>query len=113
VGVVDEAVENGVGIGRVADDGMPVLDGELAGYDGRSPAVPFFENLQEIVSGLGVERLESPVVEDEELDAAERAGDAGIAAIAAGERQLAEQLGDALIEDGAIVAAGLVAKRAG
>ena len=34
VGVMDEAVENGVGIGRVADHGVPILDGELAGYDG-------------------------------------------------------------------------------
>ena len=31
---MDEAVENGVGIGRVADHGVPILDGELAGYDG-------------------------------------------------------------------------------
>jgi hypothetical protein len=29
--VVDETVENGVGIGRIADHGMPALDGELAG----------------------------------------------------------------------------------
>jgi hypothetical protein len=65
------------------------------------------------VSGLGVERLESPIVEYEELDAAERADDPRIATVAAGERQLAEQLGDALIEDRPIIPAGLVAERAG
>jgi hypothetical protein len=35
--VVDEAVENGVGIGRIADHGVPALDRELAGDDGGVP----------------------------------------------------------------------------
>ena len=112
VGVVDEAVENGVGIGGIADHGVPVFDGKLAGDDGGSAPVAFLEDFEQVVTGLGIERLESPIVENEKLDAAERAGEAGIAAVAAGERQIAEQLGDALIENGAIVAAGLVAERA-
>ena len=59
----------------------------------------------------GVEGFETPVVEDEELYAAERALDAGIAAIAAGERKVSEQLGNALVEDGTVIAAGFVAER--
>ena len=109
---MDEAVEDGVGIGRVADHRVPVLDGKLTGDDGGSAAVAIFEDLEQVVASLGVERVEPPIVENEELDAAQRAADAGISAIAAGERQLAEQFGDALIEDRAVVAAGLVAKRA-
>jgi hypothetical protein len=35
----------------------------------------------------------------------------GIAAIAAGEREVGEELGNALIEDRAVVAAGFVAER--
>ena len=69
---------------------MPALDRELAGDDGGAPPVAFFENLQEVMTGLCVERLESPVVEDEELDAAERADDPRVATVASGERQLAE-----------------------
>ena len=38
-----------------------------------------FDNLKQVVTLLGAERLEAPVVEDEELDAAERARDAGMA----------------------------------
>jgi hypothetical protein len=75
VGVVDEPVEDGVGVGRVSDDGVPVLDGELAGDDGRSSSVAFLEYLEEVVARLGVERLKPPVIENEQLDAAERAGD--------------------------------------
>jgi hypothetical protein len=107
VGVVDDAIENGVGIGGIADQLMPFVDGNLAGDDGRSAAVAFFENLEEIVTSGGIEGLETPVVEDEQLYAAERSLDAGIAAIAAGEREVGEQFGNALVEDGAVVAAGL------
>src|SRR5262249_20078578 len=52
-------------------------------------------------------------VEDEELDTAERAQDAGVAAVAAGQGQIGEQPRDALVEYGAIVAAGLIAERRG
>ena len=34
MGVVDEAVEDGVGIGRVADYLVPFVDRDLAGQDG-------------------------------------------------------------------------------
>jgi hypothetical protein len=90
---------------------MPALDGELAGDDGRAAPVALLENLQEIVAGLCIERLEPPIVEDEELDAAEGADDARIAAVATGERQLAEELGETLIENRSIIPAGLVAER--
>jgi hypothetical protein len=52
-------------------------------------------------------------VEDQELDAAERAHQAGIAAVAAGEREIAEHAGRALMEHRAIVAAGFVAEGTG
>ena len=109
---MDEAVEDRIGIGRVANDRVPILHGELAGDDGRAAAIAFFQDFQQIVPGLGIERFQSPIIQNQQLDATERAGDAGIAAVAARERQVAEQLGDALIEDGAIVAASLVAEGA-
>ena len=61
----------------------------------------------------GVERFEPPVVEDEQLDAPERSQQARIAAIAARQGKVGEELGNALVEDGAIVATGLVRQRAG
>jgi hypothetical protein len=77
VGVVDQAVEDSVGIGGVADQCVPLIDRELAGDDGGAVAVAVLEDLQEVVAGRGVERLEAPVVEDEEIDATERAQEAG------------------------------------
>src|SRR5947209_15733147 len=113
MGVVDEAVEDGVGVGRVANDLMPFIDGDLAGEEGRAAAVAFFEDLIEVAAGAGVEGIEAPIVENEELGAIEAAHDAGIAAVAARQREIGEQLGDALVEHRAVVATGLVAESAG
>jgi len=75
VGVMDQAIEDGVGIGGVADQRVPLIDRELAGDDGGAAAVAVLKDLQEVVASPGVERLEAPVVEDEKIDTAERAQD--------------------------------------
>src|SRR5260370_39153816 len=108
MGVVNEAVEDGISIGRVANEGVPFVDQDLAGEDGRAAPVAFLEDLVEVTTGTGVERFEAPIVEDEELDAGETAEDAGIATVTAGERKLGEELGNPLIENRAVVAAGLL-----
>src|ERR1700691_4110192 len=113
MGVVDEAVKDGVGIGRGAGDLVPFVDGDLAGEDGGSAAVAFFEDFVDVAAGAGVERIEPPIVEDEELGASEAAHDAGMAPVAASERQFGEELGYSLIENRAVVAAGLVSEGTG
>jgi len=65
VSVVDETVEDGVGVSRIADHGMPFVDRDLAGENGRAAAVALLEDLVEIVAGAGVERFEAPIVEDQ------------------------------------------------
>jgi hypothetical protein len=107
---VDDAIEDGVGVSGIADQLVPLIDGDLAGDDGRAAAVALLEDFEEVMASGGVERLETPIVEDEQLDAAEGSHDAGVTAIAAGEREIGEQLGNALVEDGAVVAAGFVAE---
>jgi hypothetical protein len=50
------AVEDGVGVGRVADEGMPPVDRELAGDEGGTAAISVHQNLQEVVAGAVIER---------------------------------------------------------
>jgi hypothetical protein len=57
VGVVDEVVQDGVGIGGVTDDGVPIFHRQLAGDDGGSPAIAFFKYVQEIVADCRDRRL--------------------------------------------------------
>lgn len=44
--VVDDAVENGVGDGRLTDDVVPPVDGNLAGDEGGAPAAALLDDLE-------------------------------------------------------------------
>ena len=46
VGVMHEPIEDGVRNGWIADDVVPMLDGELACHDRRGAAVAIFHDLQ-------------------------------------------------------------------
>ena len=73
MGIVDEAIEHGVGIGGISNEHMPLVHGELAGDDGGTMTIAIFEDFQEVVTGTSVERLEPPVIEDQQIDTAEPA----------------------------------------
>ena len=111
--IVHEAVQNGVGISGVANDLMPGGQRELGGDDRRSAAVSLLEDFEQIVTGAGVERFEAEVVENEQIGSAEGFDEARMAAVASGERQVFAELRPAMIEDGSIVATGLLADGAG
>src|SRR6202795_3210172 len=111
VRIMDEAIKDRVGVRRIAYDFVPALHGELRGDDGRPAAVSFLEDFENVVTGGGVERLQSPIVEDEQIGAPERAQDARMASVAARQGEVFEELGHAVIEHRSIVAAGLVAER--
>ncbi len=83
MGVVDDAVEDGIGQGRVADQVVPAIDGNLAGDQRRAAAVAVLDDLQEVVALLRTERFEPPVIEDQQLHSAERPHQPGVATIAA------------------------------
>ena len=44
---------------------MPAVDRQLAGDNGGAEFVAVIEDLQKVVTGGGIERLEAPIVEDE------------------------------------------------
>jgi len=50
MGVVNQAVEDGIGDGRIPDMFMPVLDRQLTGDDGRCVSVSVFNDLQKVSS---------------------------------------------------------------
>ena len=110
MGVVNEAVEDSVGVCGVADKGVPFVHGDLTGENGRTAPIAFLEDLVKVTTGTGVQRFEAPIVADEELDAGETTQNAGIATVTAGEREVGEELGNPLIENRAVVAAGLVSQ---
>jgi hypothetical protein len=110
--IVDEAVQDGVGVGGIPNNLMPGGQRKLGGDDRRSAAVSLLEDFEQIVTGAGVERLEAEVVENEQIGSAEGFDEARMAAVASCERQVLAELRPAMIEDGAIVAAGFLANGA-
>jgi hypothetical protein len=69
---------------------VPLVDGDLAGENGRAAPITFLEDLVKVTTGTGIERFEAPIVKDEELDAGEAAQDAVIANAPAAHRAIVE-----------------------
>jgi hypothetical protein len=62
MGIVNDAVQDGVAERGIADHVMPAVDGKLAGDEQRSLVVAVVDDLEQIATLLGGERLRSPVV---------------------------------------------------
>ena len=56
MGVVDDAVEDGVGDCGLADDVVPSIDRDLAGDEGGAAAVALLDDLEQIAALVGGER---------------------------------------------------------
>jgi len=113
MGIVNEAVQDGVGVGIVADGVMPGRHWKLAGDDGGAAAIAIFQDFEQIVASLGIEGLKAPVVQDQQFNLAQAFEFAGDAPVTAREREILQQAGEAGVEDRAVVAASLVSDGAG
>ena len=85
MGIVHKAVQNGVGVSGIANDLMPSGQRELGSDDGRSAAIPLFEDFEQITTGAGVKGLEAEVIENEKIGPTEGFDQARMATIASGE----------------------------
>ena len=90
--VVNEAIQDGVAEGWVADNVVPMFDGDLAGDDGGGATVA--------------------IIEDQELNAADGFEQSAMSAVAASQGERLEQARNAVILDRTIIAAGFVAEGA-
>ncbi len=64
-----QAVEDGVGECGLTQVGMPVRDGQLAGDDGGAAIETVIEDFQDIALGGLVQYGQSPVIEDQDVEA--------------------------------------------
>src|SRR5665213_3123531 len=110
--VVDEPVQDGVGDRGIGDHLVPVLNGELAGHDGTAATMSIVDDLQEVSALIQRQVGETPVIEDQQLDARDGLEQACMPAVTACECQGIEQPWQAMIKNRAIVAARRVCQRA-
>ena len=83
MGAVNDAVEDRVAEGGVADHLVPSTDRDLAGDQQRAAVVAVVDDLEQIAALLGIERLRPPIIDDQEPDAFERGQQPRQAALAA------------------------------
>ena len=112
MGVMNEAVEDSVGIGWITDDIVPAVDRKLACDDGGAAAIALLKDFQKILPCLGIEGCKAEVIEYEKIGAAERAQEAAMPAVAPGKGEIGKQFWHSAIENGTVVPAGFVAKSA-
>ena len=108
----EQAVADGVGLVGVADDGVPVGCGQLAGDEGGGTLGPVLNDLGE-VAPLGVaERREHPVVDGEQVEPGQPGEQPGVGAVAAADGELVQQARHADVAGGEATAAGPFDERA-
>ena len=112
MGVVDQAVEDGVGQGGMAEGLVPARHRQLAGDHGRTSLVALVEDFQQIPPALVVERSQPPVVEHQDLDLGERGHQLEVATVGPGEGEFREQVRQALVEGGVALPASDVGQGA-
>ena len=110
---MDEAVEDGVGDGGIADDFVPAVDGDLTGDDGGSSLISVLHDFEEIAPLIVAELFWSPVVQDEKIGPCEGFERSGVSAIAPCQGEGGEQPGGSMVGDGEVFPARLVAEGTG
>ena len=104
---MNETVQDRVAEGGIADNVVPMFDGDLAGDNGRGATVAIIKDLEQVAPLGLIKNRETPVIEDQELNAAEGFEQAAIATVAASESKRLKQARHAMVLDRAIVAASL------
>ncbi len=88
--ILYEAVQDGVAEGGIADDLMPVFDGDLACDDNRCATMAIIEDLEEVAPFGRIENRQAPIIEDKKLNVPERFEQPAITAVATRESERLE-----------------------
>src|SRR3989442_3351595 len=89
MGVVQQAVADRVGRGRLAEVVVPLGGRQLARDDGRVGAIAILQDLEEVAALRILDRRQPPVVDDEDIEAGELCEQADISGIRPGPGGLA------------------------
>ncbi len=112
MGVVEDAVEDGVGDRLIGEVLVPLLGRQLAGHDRRSLAVAVLEDLEQVTAFLVAGRAEAPVVDHEHVDARELDEQTDVTAVGARESKLVEKARGTTIDGAESATTRLLRERA-
>jgi hypothetical protein len=90
---VDEALQDGVGVGGVVDGLMPAIHGKLGRDNSGAASVSLLEDFEQVVASARVERLQAPVIQYQQIGLAEGFQHAGMAPVSARRARSSQSLG--------------------
>ena len=108
MGIVHQAIADGVSESVLADEGMPVFGIKLACDDCGAHRVAVFEDLAEIAALGGLKRSGAKVIDDEDVDFRELLKKPEISSVGPRLEKIPEEPGGASVEDLVAFAAGFV-----
>ena len=89
--IVEEAIADGVGLVRVANDAVPVGDRELAGDQDGGTFAPFLDDFDQVPAFSVAQRGQEPVVDGQQIGFGQTGQDSGVGAVATADRQLVQE----------------------
>ncbi len=110
---VNDAIQDRVPQSWIPDNLVPATYGDLTGDQQRPFPFTVVDDLQQVASLLGVQRLRSPVVDDEQAGALQASHQARQPSLAARGGEVGEQAWCSTVEDGEPITAGFMAQCAG
>jgi hypothetical protein len=108
VGVVDQAIQDGIG-----DVVMPVFNGKLAADEGGAVTVAVLDDFEKISPFGIVQRSQTEIVQDKHMSFGELLHESSVGAIGAGESDLIEELGRTEIQGAEAFPAGFLGQGTG
>src|SRR5712664_529111 len=111
VGMVDQAVHDGVAEGGIADALVPVFHRHLTGEERGAPPRAILDHLQQIAPFAIPDWRQPPVVEDQEIRFPKLREQLAVRAIASSDHEFGQEPGQSQIPDGIAMAAGAVPER--
>ncbi len=111
--MVYEPIKDSVAEGGVADDVVPVLDGELTGDEGGTTRVAVFKDFEEVSAFGLIKRLEAKVVNDKQGRFQKSVEEPRVGAVGPCEAHFIEQPRESEVPYAETVAAGMVPERTG
>ncbi len=111
MGVVDQAIQDGIGQGRIPDLGVPFIHQELGSHESGAEAVTIFEKFQKVPALIVGQGGQAPVIQDDQLGFRQGGQELGITPIPFGDLKVLEETGETEIANRVALSTGFVGQR--
>ena len=103
IGIVDQAVQDGVPDGWIREADVPLSNRHLSGNHCGCSSIAIIQDFEQVLRLGASQRITQPIVEEQELDSSKGVEEFGVRTVGVGEGGLVEKTRCAQIADGKVV----------